>query len=176
VTSATSLPASAASPTVLVHPRSVQCRAAPKSNFLSIQLQPGQQNYTFPHGSLLNPLDWSSFGDFVVHGTVNLTPSQDGSTLKVNDTFDFDVGGANHPWFGPNGQFGRNIETLALHFTTDPLDAITDPNGNGTGSANASGNGGFPFNFTSPIPAPQQQQSVDWLGNSISSSSTGKPH
>jgi len=113
-------------------------------------LQGGQKYYTFPY---------SGIGDFIVHGTVTLIPSADGSQLNVNDRFDFDVGAPNHPWNSLNQDI-RNIETLGAHFITDPLDAITDPSGNGTGSANISGNGGFPFNFTDTINNPGSQSSL----------------
>ena len=118
------------------------------------QLTPDMKYYTFP---------FSSRGDFIVHGSVSLTRSQDGIGRDVGDEFNFDVGASSrHPWVGQGHQIMRNIETLGSHFVVDPIDLFTDPSGAGNGSAGQSGNGGFYFHFTQSLTAQQPGQSFPY--------------
>jgi hypothetical protein len=93
-----------------------------------------QRGYTFPN---------FSSGDFLVHGSVSLTPQDNGANLKISDTYNFDI----KPWSPDN--FNRNVATMISHFAADPLDFYTNWSGErGKGWAYWNGSGAYPFEFS----------------------------
>jgi RHS repeat-associated protein len=110
-------------------------------NFSGLKtVTPDKPGYTFPA---------SSVGDFLVHGSVGLTPQGNGNNLKITDRYDFDI--------DPKRDFKRNVATAISHFAADPLDFYTNPLGNDKwGWAYWSGSGGYDFTFSpATIPNPR---------------------
>jgi RHS repeat-associated protein len=110
-------------------------------NFSGLKtVTPDKPGYTFPA---------SSVGDFLVHGSVGLTPQGNGANLKVSDFYDFNID------FDRSAK--RNAETMISHFAADPLDFYTNPLGKDKwGWAYWNGSGGYPFAFSpATIPNPR---------------------
>jgi hypothetical protein len=60
----------------------------------------------------------TNWNDHIVHGTISLELLANNQVKIAGKTrFDFEVGAASgHPWFGTNGQFGRNVATMMLEW------------------------------------------------------------
>jgi RHS repeat-associated protein len=103
-------------------------------DFSALKRRTEQRGYTFPN---------FSSGDFLVHGSVSLTPQDNGANLKISDTYNFDI----KPWSPDN--FNRNVATMISHFAADPLDFYTNWSGErGKGWAYWNGSGAYPFEFS----------------------------
>ena len=101
-------------------------------NFSGLERRTEQRGYTFPN---------FSSGDFLVHGSVTLTPQGDGNDLKITDAYDFDVD------FKRDAR--RNFATVIAHAAADPLDFYTNPLGlKEWGWAYWNGSGRYRFEFS----------------------------
>ena len=62
----------------------------------------------------------TNWDDHIVHGTITLELVKDNIVQIAPGSktdFNFEVGAASgHPWFGTNGQFGRNVATMMLEW------------------------------------------------------------
>jgi RHS repeat-associated protein len=63
--------------------------------------------------NLLSPNRFTNTGEAIVHGNILLVKDQNGRVKILSpNAYDFEVGGAAHPWTGENSQVVRNIATI----------------------------------------------------------------